>query len=420
MSVPPQILFVSHDASATGAPNSLLNFLDWNVRHQKCRFRVLLLDGGPLQEEFAKRGPTTVIRQDDVGLIHLLFRTWAKVRRALGRTEPSNPRWPPSRLEQSRVDSCLAGFKADLIYINSVAAAPVFACLKRLDVPVLTFLREMKEEVDRAHNTGWFDTLAERTKAFIAISEAARRQIVIQHALPAEKFTVINPFIDTGKLQSCRKVDSRAALIKRARLNQADFIVAGCGTTNWRKGSNLFIAIARTYFENMGNDRTVFIWIGGLKSQGERLQVTHDIRLAGLEGRVIFIGEHLDAATLLAGADILALTSREEPFARVMLEAGLGRCPVVCFENSGGAPEFTAVPYLSINAFAAAVQQLRQNEALRATLGDSAYRTVLHDHDVEGGAVRVFAVVETLLSRTEPTPSSSSNRDSVSDDQSLP
>lgn len=413
MSVQPQILFVSHDASATGAPHSLLNFLDWNVQHQKCHFRVLLLDGGPLEAEFAKRGPTTIIRQNDAGLIDLWSRTWAKVRRALGHTAPSNPRWTPSHLEQSRVDSCLADFKADLIYINSVAAAPVFACLKRLDVPVLTFLRELKEQVDKAHNTGWFETLTERTKAFIAVSDAARQQIVNQRGLPDENFTVINPFIDTNKLQGFRKAESRAALIKRARLKHADLIVAGCGTTNWRKGPDLFITIARIFFENMGNDRTVFIWIGGLNSPAERLQIAHDIRLAGLEGRVIFIGEQLDAATLVGGADILALTSREEPFARVMLEAGLGRCPVVCFENSGGAPEFalkaggTVVPYLSVNAFASALQRLREDESLRTTLGEAAFNTVLNDHDVQGGAERVFAVVEALLSRTEPTQPSS-------------
>ena len=405
-SVPPQILFVSHDASATGAPNSLLNFLDWNVEHRKCGFRILLLDGGPLEEEFAKRGPTTVIRQSDTGLIYLLSRTWTKVRRALGHAELSHSRWKPSRFEQSRVDSCLAGFKTDLIYINSIAAAPVLACLKRLDAPVLTFLREMEEQVDKSRDTGWLEPLIERTKAFIAVSDAAKRHMVNQHGLPEEKFTVIKPFIDTNKLQASRRTECRAALIQRAGLKQADFIVAGCGTTNWRKGSDLFIAIARIFFENMVSDRTVFIWIGGLHSTTERLQVAHDIRLAGLEDRVIFIGAQRDAATLVSGADVLAVTSREEPFARVMLEAGLGRCPVVCFEDSGGPPEFaanaggTAVPYLSVNAFAAALQRLRQDEALRAALGDRAYHTVLEHHDVQPGAKRVFAVVESLVSRS--------------------
>lgn len=417
MSNQPRILFVSHDASVTGAPNSLLNFLDWIVQHRKGDFRILLLDGGPLEAEFAQRGPTTVIRQPRASVRDLLPRAWSKVRRVLGQVgQPDRP-WTPSRSEQNRVDACLATFNANLIYLNSVAAAPVLACIGALDVPVLTFLRELREYVDKTRATGWLERLIERTDAFISVSEAAKKQLIGQCKLPDQKFTVINTFIDTRQLRHASREESRAALLQRAGVASSEFIVAGCGTTDWRKGSDLFLSIARTYFENRPDDRVVFIWIGDIDDD-ERQQTSHDIQLSGLAGRVIFIGEQLDAATLLAGADVLALTSREEPFARVMLEAALGRCPTVCFDNSGGPTEFIrkgcgiAVPYLSINAFASAIQRLRQDETLRTTLGNAAFTTTVNEHDTQVGAKRVYAVVEALLSRPKSAQGTRSGRGS--------
>ena len=56
---PPSILFVSHDASRTGAPIALLTFLRWLRANTDYRFEVLLGCGGPLEPAFEALAPTT-------------------------------------------------------------------------------------------------------------------------------------------------------------------------------------------------------------------------------------------------------------------------------------------------------------------------------------------------------------------------
>src|ERR1700751_1911012 len=54
----PGILFVSHDASRTGAPIALLHFLRWFKRNGNRPFSVLLGDGGELVADFAELADT--------------------------------------------------------------------------------------------------------------------------------------------------------------------------------------------------------------------------------------------------------------------------------------------------------------------------------------------------------------------------
>src|SRR6186713_2844550 len=54
-----RILFVSHEASRTGAPILLLNLLRWIKQHTSWQVDVLLNYGGELTGEFAKLGTTS-------------------------------------------------------------------------------------------------------------------------------------------------------------------------------------------------------------------------------------------------------------------------------------------------------------------------------------------------------------------------
>src|SRR5580698_5439034 len=54
----PSILFLSHDASRTGAPIALLTFLKWLRANSDYRFEVVLGSGGPLEPDFKALAPT--------------------------------------------------------------------------------------------------------------------------------------------------------------------------------------------------------------------------------------------------------------------------------------------------------------------------------------------------------------------------
>jgi glycosyltransferase involved in cell wall biosynthesis len=101
--------------------------------------------------------------------------------------------------------------------------------------------------------------------------------------------------------------------------------------------------------------------------------------------------------------DVFALTSREDPFPLVMLEAGLSNLPVICFADSGGGPEFVnkgaglVAPYSNAEAFSAQLTTLLENVELRTQFGSEAARQVRNVYSVEKQASKLLCNMEYCL-----------------------
>ena len=100
-----------------------------------------------------------------------------------------------------------------------------------------------------------------------------------------------------------------------------------------------------------------------------------DGRRLGLGDRIKFVGPLEQPAELFAAMDVFALTSREDPFPLVMLEAAAAGVPVVCFAGGGGAPEFVdpdagrVAPFLDVAGMAAAISDLLERGEERQRMG---------------------------------------------------
>ena len=81
------------------------------------------------------------------------------------------------------------------------------------------------------------------------------------------------------------------------------------------------------------------------------------------------------------------------------------RVPIICFEKSGGMPEFVeadagiVVPYLDVEAMALAVSTLMKHPQEREKLGNRAKAKVITRHDVAIGAGQIASIISELLSR---------------------
>jgi glycosyltransferase involved in cell wall biosynthesis len=101
--------------------------------------------------------------------------------------------------------------------------------------------------------------------------------------------------------------------------------------------------------------------------------------------------------------DVLAVTSREDPFPLVMLEAGSHGIPIVCFADSGGVPEFVGedagliAPYLDVTTFAAHLGRLLDAPDLRERLGAAALAKVRTHYSVEIQAPKLMKIIEKCL-----------------------
>ena len=89
----------------------------------------------------------------------------------------------------------------------------------------------------------------------------------------------------------------------------------------------------------------------------------------------IFPGYRDDTDLFFAGADVYALTSREDPFPAVALMAMDASLPVVGFEGIGGCSELLAagcgklVPAFEVNAYVSALEEILENRDLANRMG---------------------------------------------------
>jgi glycosyltransferase involved in cell wall biosynthesis len=136
-----------------------------------------------------------------------------------------------------------------------------------------------------------------------------------------------------------------------------------------------------------------------------RAQLEAQVRQLGLQDSVVFTGFRTDIPRLMAGFDVFAHPSWEEPFGMVFLEAGAMLKPVVCWAT-GGAPEVIVdgetgllVERGSIDGLADALLKLLRNPALRARMGAAGRRRATQVFSPLAMCVAMLDVYRSALDR---------------------
>jgi hypothetical protein len=177
-------------------------------------------------------------------------------------------------------------------------------------------------------------------------------------------------------------------------LRAGDKTVFGCGTVDWRKGPDLFVETALEVLKKIPEAR--FFWIG---CDGGDEAAARAHRLA-TDSCIRFLGERKNPRDYFALGDAFFLSSREDPFPLVALEAADAALPVVCFADAGGMPEFVGnehgrtVSSGDAHAAAAALVELLSDGESRKSQGLAAQAAVRAKHDSVQGAAAVLSVLE--------------------------
>lgn len=371
-SSPGRVLFVSHEASRTGAPMCLLHLLRWLRANTQLDFEVLLAKGGPLQVEF-----------EQLATVHA-----------------------PTAF--AGVPLAQAGF--DLIYANTVFCAELIERLGGAGVPLVTHVHELNCGYEWAGARS-MAACVRHTKRFIACADVVAISFSRIFGVPADRLTVQHEMVDASTLDAIAARCEARALRAAHGLPPEALLVAACGTLDQRKGADLFIQLAAQLKQLNATGRPVhFLWIGAATVRGLPTLLREDVRKLGLNGEVHLIGEMADPHPLLSLCDVFCLTSREDPFPLTMLEAAALGKPVVCFDGAGGGREFCdagggiTVPYLDVAAMAAACGDLLANEPKRLALGSAAAKRVKENYSVAIIAPRLWTEIQGLLSQGKRTP----------------
>jgi glycosyltransferase involved in cell wall biosynthesis len=377
-----RILVIGHDAYRAGAQVELLHVLRWMRAHFDRQIDLLLLAGGDLLADYG-----------DVVATHVLPRALAGLHPRLAAATTAAARRAPSPLRT------LAAGQVDLVFANSVGALSLAAEVSALArCPLVCHVHDLELSMSATITGRRFGQIRDEVDCFISVSEAVRASLIVNRGVEPDRIRVIPPGVPAVGF------DAGAARIRvRGELGLADdaFVVGGSGTTDWRKGSDLFVATARALAARSSDRSVHFVWVGGDPKPIGLLR--RDVERAGLSGRVTFVGRQTDAWPYHSAFDAFLLTSREDPFPLVCLESARLSVPTVCFAGAGGMPEFVeddagcVVPYLDLQAAAGALSALAGSEALRARLGRRAAQKVHERCDLEVVGSRIGSLLECHL-----------------------
>lgn len=358
------ILFVSHDANLGGAQKSFLSIINWFKNHTFIQVRILCLGGGRLLSDFEKISNVLVLQPDDIS------------------SEQS--------CTERVIDFC-GGIPA-LIYANTVVSARAYRCLSRLSVPIITHVRELESSIQK-YASAFIGDLLEYTSVYISNSHAVQRNLVAKYGVSKKNCFVAHTFIQADE-EFIFDNSQRKGLRKQLGLKHDGFLVLGIGVgMPFRKGVDLFIKTAGFLAES-GLDDWHFYWIGDFEHDvidsqyGKWNEVADQMKCKGLDKYITFLGWKNDVKKYLRAGNLLFLSSREEPFGRVMLEAAECELPVIAFSDSGGPKEFInpnigfLVDNYDCKIVAEKIIELKNNEDLCRKLGVCGRRHVLEKYSI--------------------------------------
>jgi len=384
------VLFIGHSAHRSGAPIVLLDFLRWLRQHDDLRFDVNVVEGGALLPEFRALATTEVLRRPP-GFSNRI------ARRVVGRDRSIAAE---DRAFARRVKA--GGY--DLVYVNTVVPKREMLALAETGIPIICHVHELDSAVTQWLGEEGLLRVVPRVSHFIAASAGVQDYLVRRWHVSASKISTVHSFATTD-VGATDVSAARQALRSTLGLSDNDILIGGCGTLDWRKGADLFIQVARLVVDGLRGRKAHFIWLGADQGSLDYRRFLHDVRACGLADAVTVLPNRPNPAEVFAGMDIFALTSREDPFPLVMLEAASMCIPVVCFEASGGGPEFVGsdaglkAPYLDVAAFARHVLSLASDARMRESVGVAARRKVLEHFMLEQQAPKLRDVINDQLAR---------------------
>ncbi|QHS56343.1 glycosyltransferase family 4 protein [Mucilaginibacter sp. 14171R-50] len=381
------ILFVSNDAALMGAPMVLLHLVKWLKNNTDVNVYVLLKDGGPLQPGFENLGQTNVWQpgrlSSSVGrrFVSMLLKLSGK----RGLFIPF-----PKRLKQQ---------KFDLVYLNTADTMHMAPLLKNLyKCPVIAHIHELSYSINAYFPDAFNKVNTAVTDHYIAASKSVYDNMVNNIQVPAQKVSVLNEFIAIDEIS--RPALTPAEAKAELALND-EFVVGASGIAGWRKGTDIFLQLARLVNKKLPDGNIKFVWVGH-QSKEARAQAVYETDKLGLKNKIIFTGRKAVPQNYYQLFNLFVLTSREDPFPLVCLEAAALQKPIFCFKGTGGIPEIVTpdtgqtFDYGDIDAMANAIIETYRQPEKAAQAGKNA-ADMVKKYDVNIIAPQIFTLISDVI-----------------------
>ncbi len=361
----PEILFVCHESSRTGAPIYLISFIKWIKKHTDQPFRILIDKGGVLEKEFLELGPCIVLRPQKISIFRKL---WIKI----------NFR-SYINLLLGAIDLSTTG----IIYVNTFTTGKITAQLKeKLKVPVITHVHELEVSI-RSTGRENIVKLLHNTDHFIAASRAVKDNLVRNHGI---KQGIID--VQYSSINTIMNKNYQVPSLPEKILDEPGYLVGNAGMADNLKGYEEFLRTADQVVNIHKIYQIRFLWVGAY-GRGKQKIIEKYIQDKKLQDHVFFIGEVSYPFSVYRLFNLFYLTSHADSFPLVMLENAYLGNPVIGFKGTGGIDEFLSdhpellIPDLDIKKAAGKIIELSENRRKCSRIGKELKEKVIKHHMIE-------------------------------------
>ncbi|MEY4384600.1 MAG: hypothetical protein RI995_2142 [Bacteroidota bacterium] len=322
-----KILFIGHDANRAGAQIVLLNWLK-EQKKKGVENYLLLESGGALLSQYQKYAKVWVWKVERNKGNRIL-----KKLPFFKREESLDDQ--PTREEVALLMRELRKERFDLLIANTVASLSLLRRIHGLRAELACYVHELDFSLSMYASEEDLKFLADKVNNVLVVSEKVGEVLQNRCQISSEKLKMFPPMVE---------------LFKSSRSKQSDFlkqelgipldakVVLGCGLAEWRKGTDIFVRVARKLLKK--GENVHFIWLG-ISSNLFSEEIKADCRMYDPEGKIHLVPVKADAKPYFEMADVFFLSSREDPFPLVMLEAASLGIPMVGFKGTGGIEDFS-------------------------------------------------------------------------------
>ena len=371
---PPRLALMSHDAQAHGAQYLALNLLREFVG-MGVEVEVLMQGPGWLEPQFEALAP-----------VHRLYALDAEAQRLLA-----------AHLRARGIDGVIA---------NTTVCGCAIQPFRDAGLRIVSLIHELPGLIAHYGLEDALATLADASERLVVPSRAVRDGLLSSLGADAiaDKLVMRAQGLFTrnryrGLLD---KREPRIRLRDRLGISQDAVIALSVGYADTRKGADM-LAQATVLAAAKRPDFHV-VWVGHADPQ-LRSAIEAQLRAAGVVDRFHFVGLDFDTDDYYAGADVYALSSREDPFPSVVMESLAVGTPVVAFAGTGGGADLVdgcagfAVPAFDIEAYAAALLRVVGDPVLHARLGAAGAALIDRDFGFRRYALDLLGLIGVDVAR---------------------
>lgn len=373
-----RVLFVSHEATRTGAPKIILNILKHFSQRCDIQCETILHAGGHLACEFEKYSTVECLNV-------------------------SRERSPELKKRIQRFVQQEKNNAPILAICNSMESRFIAAELSEMGIPVVMLVHELPSSYSEEEYQGVYEIAQKVVFPVNAVREAADAKTPI----PVSKSLVLSQgLLDPNFGTKIARDIAYSQIRKELGLPENAFVVLGCGTLDLRKGIDHYANIARRVVSNQHTNIPVhFVWVGdGARwTHSPYHYVQLDVDKSPARDYVHFIGERDNVEPYFVGADTFLMSSRVDPFPCVIHEAMASSLPVITFANSGGAPEAIEngagfiVPYADYEQAANVIALLANQPEVAAGVREKSKERVFARYRFEDYGDKLIDLSETIL-----------------------